>query len=278
MAGRALDRLLPAALALVAGTVAAAAGIAALAADVFIGRPSSSSGVAAILLLPIVLLAAVVGFAAGHGLGGWLRRRGLSPAVRMGPYRVVMTVVLGIATVMGATFGARPVIRHERLLQPRVLTGADAVERHAAGADECPGARPAPVACDALNGVTAYALVWNGRETTLGCTREGHLTVSDAAGGVTASVDLTGYEYVREVRAAVARQRDGRESLALLAGLHATGGRDMFVIVDADGRVIYQELLERASREAAAPLAVCPADDRDAIAVDTGTPLIYRTK
>lgn len=278
MAARALDRLLPAALALAAGTAAAAAGLAAVAADLFIGRPSSSSGVAAILLLPIVLIAAVVGFAAGHGLGGWLRRRGLAPQVPMGPYRVVLGLVLTAAAALGATFGARPVIRHERLMQPRVLAGADAVERHAAGADECAGATPAPVACDPLNGVTAYHFVWNGREATLGCTRDGHLTVSDAAGGVTASADLSGYEYVREVRAAVARQRDGRESLALLAGLRATGGRDMLVLVDADGRVMYEELLERSSRDVAAPLAVCPADDRDAIAVDTGTRLIYRPK
>jgi len=278
MAERPLDRLLPTAIALVFGTVAAAAGIAGVAADFLIGRPSSSSGLGIVFMLPLVLLAAVVGYAIGHGIGAWLRRNGVAPGISMRPYRVVMTFVLGVAIVIGATIGARPVIRQERLHQPRVLAGADAVDRQAGAAADCPGLRAAPLACNPLDGRTTYEFIWNGRDVTLGCTRGGTLTITDERGGVGASADLSAYEYVRDVHLALARQADGREAVALLARLRAIGRREMFMIVDADGRVIFQELMEAPREARAQPLAICPADDSDTIVVSGDTRTAYRPR
>lgn len=281
-AERPLDRLLPQAIALVFGAAALAAGIAGIAADTFIGRPSSTSGIGVVVIFPLVLLAAIIGFALGHVAGVWLRRRGLVPHVRMRPYRVILALVLVAVTAIGATLGARPVIRHERLHRPRVMAGADAFTRDTGAPDGCTP-RPAILACSISQQMSSGSLPWNGREATIGCTREGRITVSDAASGQLASIDLSDFEYVRDVHAVATRQAEGREGLALLATLRATGRRHVLIMLDADGRVLYQELLERprqsrAAASARAPLSVCEIDDASRVVVDLGTPVTYRAR
>src|SRR5688500_6418818 len=277
MAERTIDRLMPQAVALLSGVTALAAGAAGIAADAFIGRPSSTAGIGVVLMFPLVLFAAVVGFALGHVLGLWLRRAGMTPAVPMLPYRIVMACVLCLAIAGGATLGARPVLRHERLHQPRVIAGEGRVAREAGAPAGCV-ARPAAHVCAISSSVSSSAITWNGREVTIGCTREGRITASDSRVGVAASVDLTDYEYVRAVHAAAVPQPGGGEALALLASLRASRRRHLFVLIDADGRVSYQELLEGSLRNDRSPLAVCAADDGASVGVDLGEPITYRLR
>jgi hypothetical protein len=278
MAERPLDRLLPQALALVLGLGALAAGVAGIAADFIIGRPSSTAGVGIVLMFPLVLFAAVIGFAAGHFIGMALRRRGITPAVPMKPYRLVLAAVLVGVMAVGATLGARPVIRHERLHEPRVIAGAGSLAREEGVPEDCGEPAPAVLACDISSGVSSSVMAWNGREVTLGCTREGRVTVSDASSGLVAAADLSAYEYVRTVYAATSGAEDGRDGLVMLAGLRATGGRHMLVLFDADGRVVYQELLRGRRAPQRAPLGVCAAEDAAGFVVDLGTPVTYRTR
>ncbi len=275
---RPLDRLLPQAAALVFGITALAAGVAGIAADSVMGRPSSTSGVGVVLMFPLVLFAAVIGFAAGSFAGMALRRRRITPHMPMRPYRIVMALVLLAAAGIGATLGARPVIRHERLNAPRVIADTGEIYREPGAADECVAPAPAVLACDVSSGVRAGAVVWNGREVTIGCTREGRITVADADAGVMASADLSDFEYMRDVRAAMVRQGEGRDALALLAGLRATGRRHMLLIFNADGRLIYQELLEGSVREGTGPLAACSTDEAGSLVIDLGSAVTYRAR
>jgi hypothetical protein len=263
MAERPLDRLLPTALALVAGVTAFAWVLAAIVVDFSFGRPSSSSVFGIVVMLPLAMVAAMVGFAAGHLIGVQLRKRNATPAVPMATFRMVMAFVLGVATVIGATAGAMPVLRHERMQRPRVIAGEGRMEPRAGRPDNCSPLTKADVACDLQTRQRSHSMAWNGRDVTLGCTREGLITVSDAANGIVASADLTPFEYVTRVHAAAVRQDDGREGLALLAQLRAGGRREMFMVFDADGRVTYQEMLQRSTRPGDAPLSVCAAGDRD---------------
>jgi hypothetical protein len=195
----------------------------------------------------------------------------------MKPYRIGMALGLAAVAVTGAAAGARPVIRHERLHQPRVIAGADRVDRHTGAPDNCSPLQRAPVACDLLTGQTSSTLPWNGRDVTLACTRDGLVTISDQSSGVIASADLRPFEYVRQVQAAAARQRDGRDALVVLARLRATGRREMLVIFNADGQVTYQELIA-ASRHIEQPLSICRGDVDDSPVVDTGSPVTYRAR
>lgn len=274
---RPLDRLLPQAIALVFGTAALAAGLAGIAADTFIGRPSSTSGIGVVVIFPLVLFAAIIGFALGHMLGVWLRRRGLVPQVRMRPYRVILGLVLLAVTAIGATLGARPVIRHERMHTPRVIAGAGSFSRDAGAPDGCVP-HPATLVCSISEQMSSGSLAWNGREIAIGCTREGRISVSDQTSGQVASIDLSEFEYVRDVFAAPMRQAEGREGLALLATLRATGRRHMLAMLDADGRVVYQELLEGQRQGDSVPLSVCATDDASRAVVDLGAPVTYRAR
>ena len=280
MAERPLDRLAPQAMALTFGMAALATGVAGIAAHTFIGRPSSTSGIGIVLLLPLVLFALVIGFAVGTVLGVLLRRRGLTPPVAMGRYRLAMAFVLVVVAVAGATLGARPVIRHERLHEPRIISGAERLTREPGAQQACVRA-PAARVCDLLAKASAGAITWNGREVIVGCTREGRISVSDAAAGVLASADLSDYEYVLAAHAATVQRPEGGEALALLVSLRATGRRHMFMLFDADGRPLYEELLQGRVPQDGAPLSVCRAggdQDADRIVIDLGDPITYRPR
>lgn len=278
MAERLLDRLLPGAVALVLGVGALAAGLGGIAADVAIGRPSASSGVGFVLMLPVAVFAAVVGFAIGYGAGAWIKRRGMNTAVPMRPYRIVMAFVLGVATVIGATFGARPVLEQERLYRARVIEGEGAFSRQTGAPDGCI-LGPASVACDAAIGVTSAALQWNGRDVTVACTRDGRVSVAEESGASIAVLDLSGFDRALRVDARAVRGTDGRESLALLSSVRVDGTRHLLSLVDHDGRIRYQEMLagERPARNATA-LRVCEADDPPSFVIDLGGPVTYRPR
>jgi hypothetical protein len=277
MAERPVDKLLPQSLALVAGVAAIAVAGAGVAADFVIGRPSSTAALGIVVMFPLALFAAIVGFAIGHFAGFLLRKAHLTPALPMKPYRIGMALGLAAVAVTGAAAGARPVIRHERLHQPRVIAGADRMDRLPGAPDTCSSLQHAPVACDLLTGQTSSTLPWNGRQVTLACTRDGLVTISDQSNGVIATADLRPFEYVRQVQAASARQRNGREALVVLARLRATGRREMLVIFNADGQVRYQELIAT-SRHIEQPLSICRGDDVDSPVVDAGSPITYRER
>lgn len=275
MADRTLDTLMPQALALVAGAGALAVAGAGVAADLISGRPGSTAAFGIVAMFPLALFAAIVGFALGHYVSYLMRKAHITITVPMKPYRIVMAFVLGVVTVAGATIGARPVLRQERLYEPRVIAGGELMDRREAA--PCAQPQAAPVACDRPKGQTSSTLTWNGRDVTLSCTHDGVITASDQSSAVVASLDLTPFEYVRQVQASAVRQPDGREALVMLARLSSNGRRAMLAIFNADGQVTYQELIA-ASRHVEMPLSICRAEDADTIVVDAGAPITYRAR
>lgn len=273
MADRTLDTLMPQALALVAGVAALSFVGAGVAADIIFGRLSSTAAFGIVAMFPLALFAAIVGFALGHYIGHLMRKAHIAPAIAMKPYRLAMGLVLAVVIVAGATIGATPVLRNARLHEPRVIAGADRVERREGAPDGCVPRQAAPIVCEP--GQAASAMSWNGRDVTVSCTREGLVTVADQSNAIVASLDLTVFERMRQAQLSTLRLSDGREGLAVLAQLRTE--RDMFAIINPDGQVTYQELLA-VSHRLNLPLAICGADDWDAAVVDPGAPITFRPR
>lgn len=275
MAERTLDTLMPQALALVAGAGALAIAGGTVGADLMSGRPGSTAALGIVGMFPLALFAAIVGFAVGHFVGYLMRKAHIAPSVPMKPYRIGMAVLLLAVIAAGASIGASPVLRHERLHEPRILTGADRMDRREAAPDECAQKQAAAVVCELSPGTASSTMTWNARDVTLACTGEGLMTVTDPSNAVVASLDLRPFEYMREAQASTLRQPDGREGLVILARLRAR--RDMLAIFNADGQVTYQELLD-VQRRVDLPLWICRGDDTDAIVIDAGSPITYRPR
>lgn len=273
MADRTLDTLMPQALALVAGVAALSFVGAGVAADVIFGRLSSTAAFGIVAMFPLALFAAIVGFALGHYVGYLMRKAHIAPSIAMKPYRLAMGLLLALVIVAGATLGATPVLRNARLHEPRVIAGADFVDRREGAPEGCVPREPAPVVCEP--GQAASAMSWNARDVTVSCTREGLITVADQSNAIVASLDLTPFERMRLAQLSAVRQPDGREGLVVLAQLRTQ--RDMFAILNPDGQVTYQELVAVSHRQNL-PLSICRADDGDAVVVDLGSPVTYRAR
>ena len=258
-AQRPLDRLLPTALALVLGVGTLSAALGGIVSDALIGRPSAASGVGFVLMLPLAIFAAIVGFAAGYGMGAWLKQRGFNPQVAIRPYRIVMALVLGVATVIGATFGARPVLRHERLFEPRVRAGAGAMTIEESRPDGCR---------EVLSTFGEVSATW---------TRDGRVTLSRPDGAVVGDADLSRYETLRGVHAAGARLPGGEAAFAILVSF-TRSDRHLLMIFDGDGKPVYEEMLAGAAR-GEKPLQACSSESGDSFVVELeGRPVTYRPR
>lgn len=277
MAERAIDRLLPTAGALVLGAGTLAAGLGGIAADVMVGRPSAASGVGVMLMFPLVLFAAIVGFAAGYGGGAWLRRRGLNKSVPLGPYRIVLAFVLGVAAVIGATFGARPVLRHERLFAPRIVSGDGAMLREDGAPIACRQEKAVSVCRDGAG--TPDAILSNFGEVSVRCSDDGRITMTRPSGEVVGSADLSRYEPLRNVHVTGARIADGGEAMAVLTGFARAPNRHLLIVFNPDGAVVYEEMIAGSTRGSAVPLVACAGDDGSSFVVDLdGKPATYRLR
>ena len=277
MAERPLDRLAPQAMALIFGVAALAAGLGGIAADITTGRPSASSGVGFVLMLPVAVLAAVVGFAIGYGAGAWAKRHGVNRLVPMKPYRIVMAFVLGVVTMIGATLGARPVLRHERLYQPRVISGAGVMLQEPGMPVSCLPARAVTV-CSPSNRGSQTAFLTQSGEISVRCERDGQIRMTRPSGDVAASLDLSNYDQARDAVAVDVRLADGREAIGLLAAVRG-GTRHLFTVFNQDGQPLYQELIEGATRGSAVPLLACASDEGGSFVVDlNGAPVTYRPR
>ena len=275
MAGRTLDKLMPQAVALAAGVGALAIAGGGVAADFMVGRPGTGAALGIAAMFPLALFAAIVGFALGHYAGYLMRKARITPPVSMKPYRLAMGLVLALVIIAGASIGATPVLRRERLHQPRILSGAERLDRREGAPGACPHQQPAPVVCELPPGQESAAMTWNARDVAISCTREGLITVTDQSNAVVASLDLTAFEYMRQAQASTIREPDGREGLAVLVRLRTR--RDMLAVFNADGQLTYQELLD-VSERVERPLAICRGDAADTIMVDAGSPITYRPR
>ena len=275
MAERPLDRLLPGAVALVFGAAALAAGLGGIAADLMMGRPSPTSGVGFVLMLPLAVFAAIVGFAIGYGAGAWAKSHGVNTLVPMRPYRIAMALALVVATVIGATLGARPVIRNERLYRARVISGEGAMLREPGYPRAC--AQLPVVVCSQAGIAGTGSFLSSSGEIDVRCSR-GLIRLTRASGDVAGSLDVSDYRQIGDTRAGAVKLQDGREAFAVLSAVRG-GSRHMLAVFNQDGQAVYQELIDGSAREGVSPLQACRSDDGGAFVVDLGgSPVTYRPR
>jgi hypothetical protein len=259
------------------GAVGAASPVLAdvIAEEVF-GRPSSTNAVG-------LVFAFVLGVV-GAGLGGLLgslthsrvrRSRWAGPVSQ----RVVAAILMALV-VFPAVFAIKRVRNSEAFNRPRVVQSTGAIAR-ARWTDE---GEPR----------AAAKLVWYPRLPEEANHEEelhwnGAVVRADVSGGklrlkageaVLKGLDLNGFDYVREVYGATARlQEDTREWLVLLARLRATGRRELVLVLDPEGKLAYEELLERARpmRDGPAMWRVGGEGGRHGVLVliDQGSPIYY---
>ena len=119
-------------------------------------------------------------------------------------------------------------------------------------------------------------LRWNGRRVDVRVADD-QLLVS-AEGKPPTAIDISGLDYAREAYGVTATLSPaGQEWLALLVHLRATGRRELLLILNPEGVLVHEELLER--RRRGAPRVglgtAGPAGGPQEILVDRGEPIRY---
>jgi hypothetical protein len=238
------------------------------------GRPSSTAGLA----IPFGIIYGALGAAVGGGVGfaiqelvkffGW---RGSSDR-RVGTLLVVIAVA---GTTTAALYGAA---RAEAAQRPRVMTSTGALDRSAGEPTLVPVREASFVWVKYPHpDYPVQTLLWNGQPVHLTVT-ERDLTIA-AGDRLTPSVNIAGFDYVREVYGVTATLSGGSaEWLALLLQLRATGRRDLLLVLNPDGVLVHEELLDRYRGGGVARVGLAAAGargTRQELSVDRGTPIRY---
>ena len=219
------------------------------AAEINFGRPSSTAALGFVIGPLVGVIFGAVIFAMMSATFWALHRAGWRAASRPLPSWIVVVLALGVGAVLINEFrvARRDVLTREAARVPRILLNSSALTPLAAGTT-LDAQVTAPVLFVLTATGTADAnLQWNGRPLVVDIANES-VFIKDQAGATLASVDLHAYDYIRRVSAMpVCAQADGRSWLAVLTGLRATSNRSMLTVFDTDGRLVYQEHLERTS-------------------------------
>ena len=157
----------------------------------------------------------------------------------------VVAILLMIFVSVPSVLAIREVRRMEAENTPRVIRSTGEVSR-VEGSSELAPARSATFLWvsfphpDHPRG----ELRWNGRRVDVRVTDD-HLLVT-AEQLTTRTIDISRFDYPREVYGATARlSTTGQEWLALLVQLRATGRRELLFVLNPDGVIVHEELLER---------------------------------
>jgi MFS family permease len=237
------------------------------------GRPSSTAGLAIPFAIIGGLLGAGLGAAVGEGIHQMVARtRWAGPMDR----RVTVILLMLVVTVPSvlAVHAAR---RMEAENAPRVIRSTGEVSR-AEGRSELAPVRSATflwVSFPHPDHPTGE-LQWNGRRVDVRVVDDRLLV---RAGDLQATtIDISRFDYARETYGVTAAlSATGREWLALLVQLRATGGRELLFIFNPEGVLVHEELLER--RRGRAPRVgvgtAGPAGGPQEIVLDRGVPIRY---
>ena len=254
--------------ALIGGMGVATPIVAAALAELWWGRPSSTSGLAFLMAIFLGAGGTAVGAALGYMVATVVRRSPRAGPVDWPLAGVLLVVVAAVPSVLLVT----AVLRQEALNTPRVIVSTGAIVPTA-------GASSLQPICSAtflwsLPGRThtAHALRWNG-EPVLVSLRDQQLEVS--AGSVQGdAVSLADFDYVREISGVTATMTSGRtEFLALLLDLRRSGRRSLLLVFDPRGTLVHQELMHR--RSAKPTLVAAGRPGQQEISVNVSWPVRY---
>jgi hypothetical protein len=119
-------------------------------------------------------------------------------------------------------------------------------------------------------------ILWNDKKVFFNITDDDSVQILNSERDTIASTDLSKYDYARTIYALpVALQQDNRMGLALLVGLRATSRRSMLLVYDYDGKLIYQELLNRGRCREDVLASLIDEQGSNYILVNVGSPTIY---
>ena len=236
------------------------------------GRPSSTSGLAIPFAFIWGGLAAAAGGAVGKGIHQVVARsRWAGPVDR----RMAAILLMFVVTVPSVVL-IREVRRIEAENSPRVLRSTGQISRAEGSSQLAPAVSATFLSVRFPHpDYPTGELRWNGQGVDVRLAEDRLLLRAD--GLPTTTVDISRFDYAREVYGVTASLSGGRQWLALLVQLRSTGGRELLFIFDPDGALVHEELLER--RRGRVPRvgleAAGPAGGPQEIVVDRGMPVRY---
>ena len=275
--GRLLRSITPITGALICGSAVAVPMVGTLVYDVKFGHPTSTSG----LVIPFAFIFGACGAAVGAFLGLVARevvdRKGWAGPPDRRLVAIIMLLAIGIPTAVGA----QSVRRREAAHAPRVVRTTAELERGDGVSDLVPR-QSATFLWDSWPRPDrpVQPLQWNGRLVTV--TAADRLRVH-TDGRLVAEIDIGRYPYANAIYGVTARLRgESAEWLALLLQLRWNSERDLFVILDPQGSIVHEEVLERNYRTRLPPrVGLETAGSPDApqeFVVDRGDPIRFRSK
>lgn len=173
-----------------------------------------------------------------------------------------------LLVIAAAVLGYPAYVRY--INRPRVILDSHLITPIAAPGTALSDRVEAPELYGGITNTTdAHPIVWNGRPVKIDGVDE-HIMITDPmTGSPVASTDLREFYSIGRMRAVpVCRQSDGTDLLAVLVALRPTSHRSLLLVYAGDGRLVYEELLERRSGPSADRLFAGRLNNENALMVD----------
>jgi len=248
--------------------------------EIQFGRPSSTSAIGFIFIPIYAVFLLLAGFVVGIIVRSIVERYVSERLLtKKTIYIIYLSFLLSVA--ISSIAGGISFKVYENAQKPHVLLKTAVVEKNTSikyiETDLIEAAFPLSIFDDDKNKLST--LVWNNKKVRFNLVKDANsLTLLDDTGIELVSIDLRKFDYITRVNAVpVAVDESDRKGLAVLVHLRSTSRRSMLFIYNANGDLLYQELLYRTGVDNVLK-AIKDESGKEYLWLNVDTPVIYAFK
>ncbi len=271
-----LANSMPLTVGVIMGAFVACYMLAALIAETRIGRPSSTAAIG-FLFVPVYSgIVALVGVGIGFLVRAGLKNRGEKDNIPIKHFLLKSAIVLIITSGLAAAIGIKGVVDYETLNVPQLLSNSGELHRTELFREDTPSVEAHAKLIWDFQNESIEAITWNGSEVIANVTQSTKLDLNVKGIGVL-HYDVGRYSYLSEIAAMpFPDDSDTDNYFAVLAKLRPTSFRSMLLIYDANGKLVYEELLRRCGRKQY--MGIVDGIDEQYLIVDVCSPISVQAK
>ena len=266
---------MPLTIGIIAGAFVASYMLAVLIAEENIGRPSSTAALGYLVVPIYSVIVALIGVGVGFLVRTGIKLHRDDDHVSIISFLLKSAIVLIISSGIAIALGIKEIVDYEALNAPQLLSNGGELNRAVLSRKKVPSIEAHAKLIWEFQNESIGSVIWNGTEVTADVDQSVRLNLH-LNSERTLHYDVRRYSYLTEITAVELQAGSGEGAyLAVLARLRATSFRSILLIYNANGKLVYEELLKRCGRKQY--MGIVDGLDGENLVVDICSPITIKT-